>query len=231
MRASRLLKNRFAARLRAGPVAHAKCLNQRGRALARPTGPVPALILAAGVLLAGCIPAPPRPAEPPQAPTPPAAEEAPAAAVAPPPPPPRVSDSDRLLYYYEYLLGLPPEDLVREAERTQRFFGQHRSDFALLQLVVLKVLPRTTPRERAQAIELLAQYLKDSGTRESDLEPIALLLNNLLTEQQQQQAELQTQAQKLKEEARRYDDLKQKLDALIETERKMLERTKPTRTQ
>lgn len=185
--------------------------------------------LGAGLILAGCIPAPVSP--------PPASSPAPAPVAAPPPPPappppaPRVSDADRLLYYYEYLLGLAPADVAQEAERTQRFFGQHRSEFPLLQLVMLRTLPRATPRERAQGAELLAQYLKDTEGRASDLKPIALLLNNLLTEQLRQEAELQAQAQKLKEEGRENDVLKQKLDALIETERKMLERTKPTRTQ
>jgi hypothetical protein len=63
------------------------------------------------------------------------------------------------------------------------------------------------------------------------LRPFALFINNLLSEQQRLEADLAAQSQKLKDEGRRYDELKQKLDALIETERKMLERNKPTRTQ
>jgi hypothetical protein len=182
--------------------------------------------------LAGCIPPPP-PAAP---------EPAPAPAVIPPEPevaevgvsapaPPRVSDAERLLYYYEYLLGLPPEQVAREAERTQRFFAQHRSEFALMQLVLLRILPGAAPRERMQALDTLAQYLKETQDRPSELRPFALFVNNLLVEQQRLDTELQAQAQKVKDEARRYEELRQKLDALIETERKMLERTKPTRTQ
>ena len=51
----------------------------------------------------------------------------------------------------------------------------------------------------------------------------------MLTEQQQKEAEVQAQAQKVKEEARRYEEVKQKLDALVDTERKMLQRNKPAR--
>jgi hypothetical protein len=142
-----------------------------------------------------------------------------------------VSDAERLLYYYEYILGLAPEQVGREAERTQRFFGQHRSEFALMQLVLLRTLPAATPKDRAQALETLAQYLKDTRDRPSELRPFALMLNTLLLEQQRQDTEIQTQAAKLKEEARRYDELKQKLDALVEAERKMLERNKETRSQ
>jgi hypothetical protein len=180
--------------------------------------------------LAGCIPVPPVSPEPPAPPLPapePAADPVPQT----PPPPPRVSDAERLLYYYEYLLELPPEQVAREAERTQRFFAQHRSEFALMQLVLLRILPGAPPRDRMQALDTLAQYLKETRDRPSELRPFALFVNNLLAEQQRLDVELQAQTQKVKDEARRYEELRQKLDALIETERKMLERTKPTRTQ
>lgn len=185
----------------------------------------------AAAILGGCVVPPERPPAqppaPPAVPAPPAEPEAPA----PPLPTPRVSDSERLLYYYEYLLGLPPEQVVREAERTQRFFGQHRSEFALMQLVLLRIRPGASAKDRAQAIDTLTLYLKETRDREAELRPFALFLNNQLAEQQRLDGEVQAQAQKLKDEARRYDELRQKLDALIETERKMLERTKPTRTQ
>jgi hypothetical protein len=177
--------------------------------------------------LAGCMLAGPRQPAPP--PAPPVKVAAPEPPQQPPPPPPRVSDSERLLYYYEYVLALTPEQVGRESERTQRFFGQHRSEFAFMQLVLLKILPAASAKDRAQALEALAQYLKETRDRPSELRPFALMLNNLLLEQQRQDAELQIQVQKLKEEARRYDELKQKLDALVETERKMLERNKETR--
>jgi hypothetical protein len=194
-------------------------------------GRQPLLAGLVAAILVGCIPPPPAPpaAEAPAPPVPeptPPAPEAPAAT-----PRTRVSDTERLLYYYEYLLGLNPEQVAREGERTQRFFSQHRSEFALMQLVLLRILPAAGPKDRAQAQDLLTQFLKESRERGSELRPFALLLNNLLSEQQRLETDLQAQAQKIKDDARRYDELKQKLDALIETERKMLERTKPTRTQ
>jgi hypothetical protein len=152
---------------------------------------------------------------------------------APPPPPPapqrRVSDAERLLGYYEFLLALSPDDLAREQERTMRFYGQYRSEFALMQLVLLRSLPTSTRADRAQAIEMLSSYLKDTKDRPSELRPLALMLTNQLTEQQRQEAEIQTQTVKLREEVKRSEQYKQKLDALVETERKMLERSKPAR--
>ena len=53
---------------------------------------------------------------------------------------------------------------------------------------------------------------------------MGLMLRTLLIENQQLEAQLQAQGQKLRDEARRSDELKQKLDALVETERKLLER-------
>ena len=186
------------------------------------------LILAcAALLICGCVPPisktpqpPPSQTEPPTpAPTPPT----------PPPTAPRVSDTERLLYYYEYAMALSPEQLVREQERTQRFFGQNRSDFAMLQLVLLRCLPGSSVKDRTQAQEMLSSFLKETRDRASELRPFALMLNNLLSEQLRLESEIQAQIQKVKDEARRNDQLQQKLDALVETERKMLERSKPAR--
>jgi hypothetical protein len=100
-----------------------------------------------------------------------------------------------------------------------------------MQLVMIRAVPSASAKDRTQALELLGPYLKDSRERGSDLRTLAVLLNGMLTEQQRLEAEMQQQGSKLKEEARRNEELKQKLDALIETERKILERNKPTRTQ
>jgi hypothetical protein len=147
------------------------------------------------------------------------------------PPPPRVSDAERLLSYYDYVLTLPEDQLALEQERTMRFFGQHRSEFALMQLVLLRSLPSASAKDRAQAQEMLSSYLKETQDRPSELRPLGLMLSNLLAEQQQLEAQIQVQAQKLKDEARRNEELKQKLDAVVETERKLLERSKPQRNE
>lgn len=173
-------------------------------------------------------PGPPRPAAPEP---PPSAANEPTTPAPPPAPVRKVSDAERLLYYYEYVSKLPAEQVAQEAERTQKFHAQNRTDFALLQLAMIRAVPSASNKDRAQALELLGSYLKDSRERGSDLRPLALLLNGMLTEQLRQDTEVQQLAAKLKEEARRNEELKQKLDALIETERKMLERNKPTRTQ
>jgi len=178
---------------------------------------------------AGCVM---QPSPPPEGPPTQPVVEAPAEPKPKPEPPapgPRVSDAERLLAYYEYLLTLEPDALAQEQERTLRFYGEHRSEFALMQLVLIRCRPNAPKADRIQALEMLSSYLKENAERPADLRPLALMLRNQLLELQRQDAEIQAQVQKLKEEKGRSDQLKEKLDALVETERKMLERTKPTR--
>jgi hypothetical protein len=185
----------------------------------------PAALLAV-LLLAGCPQPQPRPApaEPPQQrEPPPVVVEAPPFARQP------VGDADRLMGYYAYLSTLSAEHLVHEHERTLRFYRQQYSDFTLMQLVLQRIMPQAPFRDSAQAQEMLSSFLKEPRTQSSDLRPVALLLSTMLTEQQQKEAEVQAQAQKVKEEARRYEEVKQKLDALVDAERKMLQRNKPAR--
>ena len=185
----------------------------------------PAALLAV-LLLAGCPQPPPRPVpiEPPKQ------REAPVVVVeAPPFARQSVGDADRLMGYYAYLSTLSAEHLVQEHERTLRFYRQQYSDFTLMQLVLQRIMPQAPFRDSAQAQEMLSSFLKEPRTQSSDLRPVALLLSTMLTEQQQKEAEVQAQAQKVKEEARRYEEVKQKLDALVDAERKMLQRNKPAR--
>jgi hypothetical protein len=148
-----------------------------------------------------------------------------------PPQAPRITDAERLLNYYEYVLKLPADQLAQEQERTLRFFGQHRSDFALMQLVLLRCLPGAPAKDRAQAQEMISSYLKETQDGSSDLRPLGLVLRTLLADNQQLESQLQAQGQKLRDETRRNDELQSKLDALVETERKLLERSKPQRNE
>jgi hypothetical protein len=154
----------------------------------------------------------------------------------PPPPKPeppfslqRTGDVDRLMAYYGFLRSLSGEQLTREYERTMRFYRQQYSDFTFMQVVLLQMMPAAPFRDSTQARDMLSSWLKEPRTRTSDVRPLALLLHTMLVDQQQKDAEIQAQTQKLKEETRRYDEVKEKLDALIDAERKMLDRNKPVR--
>ena len=159
----------------------------------------------------------------------PAPPQQPQAGPKPPFTPQRAGDTDRLVSYYGLLRSLPPEQLAREHERTMRFYREQYSDFTFMQVVLLQMIPGTPFRDSTQARDMLSSWLKEPRTRTSELRPLALLLHTMLVEQQQKDADNQAQAQKLREETRRYDEVKQKLDALIDAERKMLDRNKPMR--
>jgi hypothetical protein len=151
------------------------------------------------------------------------------------PPPPSVppfsmqpyGDNDRLLAYYGFISSLTSDQLTLEYNRTLGFYRQQYSDFTFMQLVMLRVLPSAPFRDSAQAREMLSSFLKEPRAQSSELWPLAVLLHTMLIERQQKDTEVQAQAQKLKEETRRYEEVKQKLDALMDAERKMLDRNKP----
>lgn len=178
------------------------------------------------IVLAGCWQPAPRPQPPaPSTPSEPTRSEAEPAPFTRQP----VGDVDRLMGYYAFLSALSGEQLVQEHERTLRFYRQQYSDFTLMQLVLQRIMPQAPFRDSAQAQEMLSSFLKEPRTQTSELRPVALLLSTMITEQQQKEAEVQAQAQKVKEETRRYEEVKQKLDALVDAERKMLQRNKPAR--
>jgi hypothetical protein len=190
---------------------------------------LPVVAVCATLVFSACTQQQPRPAPPP--PTP-----APEPVAAPPtqkPPFSRqpVGDADRVVGYYGYLSGLSAEQLAREYERTLRFYREQYSDLTFMQVVLLRMMPNAPFRDSTQARDMLSSFVKEPRARYSDLQPFALLLLTMLNEQQEKEAEIQAQAQKLREETRRYDAVKQKLDALIDAERKMLERNKPVRSQ
>jgi len=188
------------------------------------------MTLHATLLLVACKQPEPRPAPAPQA-----AEVTEPAAAAPVQKPPftrqPVGDADRLVAYYGYLTTLSPEQLTREYERTLRFYREQNSDLAFMQLALLRTMPNTTFRDSTQARDMLSSFVKEPRLQSSELQPLALLLLTMLNELQDKDAEIQAQAQRLKEETKRSDAVKQKLDALIDAERKMLERNKPVRSQ
>jgi hypothetical protein len=183
------------------------------------------VILCAALVLTGCPQPAPKPSPPP--------EPLPPVQLPPKPGPPfslqPYGDNDRLLAYYGFISSLTADQLTQEYDRTLRFYRQQYSDFTFMQVVLLRVLPSAPFRDSTQARDMLSSFLKEPRTQSSELRPLALLLHTMLVERQQKDAEVQAQAQKLKEETRRYEEVKQKLDALIDAERKMLDRNKPVR--
>lgn len=134
------------------------------------------------------------------------------------------SDAERVARFYERLLSMRNSDLALELERAQVEFDKEKSELNRLQLALLLSLPTATFRDNSAALALLAPFVRDKTREGSSLRPLALWLHAQLVELRRAEESLQQQTMKLKDEQRRADALQQKLDALLNMEKKMIER-------
>jgi hypothetical protein len=174
--------------------------------------------LAAVLGLSACAPMPPAP--------PPAATPAPA--VVPPPaprfvtvlPPPAAPDpadaaARRLLAYHEALRSLPASELTREQARLSTSGSVDDS------LALALLLGQTRQAgDLARALALLDPLVRDDTPYPSHL-ALARLLHARLVEQRRLEELAERQAQQMREQQRRLDQLNQQLDALRAIERSL----------
>jgi len=182
-------------------------------------------LLAVG--LAGCAvvpeppaPAPPvvAPAEPPAPPTTAAPEPTPAPPTAqlaePEPGPQQLADmaTRRVLAYQERLRELAPTELAREQAR----LAEPASDPG--QALELALLLSTTrqPGDLLRALGLVEPLARPGGP--PAWRPIARLLQARLAEQRRLEEQAERQAQQLRDQQRRLDQLNSQLEALKNTE-------------
>ena len=178
--------------------------------------------MAAATLLSGCTPLPltPTPA--------PAPASAPEASPAPPPryvtvlpapaaplPDPADAAARRLLAYNETLRNLPPAEWTREQARLA--VGDRADDTLALALLLGQT---RQPGDLARALTLLAPLMRDDSPHPAH-SALARLLHARLSEQRRLEELSERQAQQLREQQRRLDQLSQQLDALRAIERSL----------
>ena len=137
---------------------------------------------------------------------------------------PARSDAERVARFYERLLTLKGGDLTSELERRRAEFDREKSELNRLQLALMLSLPAAPFRDDTAAQALLVPFVRNKTQEGSSLRPLALWLHAQLVELRRAEESLQQQTVKLKEEQRRADALQQKLDALLNVEKKMIER-------
>lgn len=137
---------------------------------------------------------------------------------------PARSDAERVARFYERLLTLKGGELASELERRRAEFDREKSELNRLQLALLLSLPAAPFRDDNAAQALLVPFVRDKAQEGSSLRPLALWLHAQLVELRRADESLQQQTVRLKEEQRRADALQQKLDALLNMEKKMIER-------
>lgn len=188
-------------------------------------------LLAAGLAACAGVPEPPAPtppllapAEPPVLPAPAAPEPAPAPPAAPPaepaPGPQQLADmaTRRVLAYQERLRELPPTDLAREQAR----LAEPASDPG--QALELALLLATTrqPGDLLRALGLVEPIARPGAP--AAWRPIARLLQARLAEQRRLEEQAERQAQQLRDQQRRLDQLNSQLEALKNIERSLVTR-------
>ena len=152
------------------------------------------------------------------------------------------TDADRLLDYYAYMIDLQGDSLLREYRIVQKENQANPNDFSRMQLVMLLSSPSAPFRDTKTAHAMLRAWLEDDYYQYSKLRPLALLYDNYLSEVSRQvevinqtrqdlrQADEASadQSRKLESEREHSKALQEKLDALLEMERNLIERQQMT---
>ncbi|MFT4172302.1 MAG: hypothetical protein QM639_07065 [Rhodocyclaceae bacterium] len=131
----------------------------------------------------------------------------------------------------EYLLQLAGRlktetalELANDSDQLQKNYTARRSEDNRLRLAAFLALAPGAAGDRNRAISLLDLPPGDANGR-GRTHPVAQLLLPLLQDARRADDALGTSQLKLREEQKRSESLQQKLDAIRDIERKMLERT------
>ncbi|HEX8964667.1 MAG TPA: hypothetical protein VF801_16830 [Rhodocyclaceae bacterium] len=130
------------------------------------------------------------------------------------------SDAESLVAYHRYVWRLDTVEWARENERVRDAAARSPGPFQRLRQAVLAAAPAATPRDHARAQQMLEQYEHDTPNGDAALKAVVGMLREELAERRRLE-------ERVREEARRAEDLDQKLGALKAIELNMLQRRKP----
>ena len=159
------------------------------------------------------------------------------------------TDADRLLEYYAFMTELQGEPLLREYQRVRKAFWADPNDFNRMQMIMLLSSSSATFRDIRLAHSLLKEWLADQYNTYSKLRSLALLYDNYLAELirleaarnqasdqlrqasdrvERQSERIEQQKTEIAMEKQRSGELQNKLDALLEMEKALIEREQMT---
>lgn len=152
------------------------------------------------------------------------------------------TDADRLLNYYAYVTELQGETLEREYRYVEKVYSTDPNEYNEMQMIMLLASPRASFRDTDLARTMVRRWLQDEYYSYSKLRPLAMLYYSYLSELKRQnrvidqakkslrQANEQSaqQAEQIKASQQRSKELQDKLDALLEMERSLIEREQIT---
>ncbi|MFT3718101.1 hypothetical protein [Pseudorhodoferax sp.] len=193
----------------------------------------------AAAVLAGCAVPPPAPLPPPAVP----AAPPPPAVVAPPPAGPVVAlpvqgglpggvrtegstTSHALLVYADRVRRMAPSELAQELTRLSETPEPQRQPGQELQLAIALAQTRV-PADLARALGLTQRVLGNPREEARGLYPLAGMLAARYAEQRRVEDALDRQAQQLRDQQRRIDQLNERLEAMRALERSLTSRPAP----
>jgi hypothetical protein len=135
----------------------------------------------------------------------------------PPSPEPPQSELNRLLAQSESVRRMPAADAARELEQARQAFGRSKTDYNRVLYAVLSLLPSTGGPDDAKAAALLEPMLKDKGSPGDGLRALAAFVYLQIVEHRKME-------DRMREEQKRADALQEKLDALKEVEKSLIDR-------
>lgn len=145
------------------------------------------------------------------------------------PPPPIVippSQLDVLMQYFESIRKMSVTELIKEHDKAKQNLILTKSDSARSELGLLLILPNTPFRDTGAALNLLNELPKETKLSTS-MRSFKHLLSILLTEQQRINSSANELSQKLKEEQKSSEILKNQIDNIKSMEKNLILRDKP----
>ena len=135
----------------------------------------------------------------------------------PPPPEPQQNELNRLLMQVESVRKMPAAEATRELEQARQAFGRSKTEYNRLLYAVLSMLPSTGGPDDAKAAALLEPMLKDRTNPGNGLRAFAAFLYYQIAEDRKME-------ERMREEQKRADSLQEKLEALKEVEKSLIDR-------
>ena len=134
----------------------------------------------------------------------------------PPPPEPQQTELNRLLAQSESVRKMPAADAAKELEQARQAFARSKTDYNRLLYALLSLLPSAGGPDDAKATALLEPLLKDKSASNGLRQFAAFLYFQI--------AENRKMEERMREEQKRAESLQEKLDALKEVEKNLLDR-------
>lgn len=145
----------------------------------------------------------------------------------PPPPEPLISDLDRAARFFSRIRALDATLIGDEIMAAQRSFSENPSDFNRLCLAMAMAQAPGTTRDDEKILGILSPMIGGAPIENSPIRFVANLLHSEVVEHRRVGELLRQNTLKLKEEAKRNDLLQQKLNAILEMEKSLIDREPP----